>query len=50
VGLAGALRLKRRSDFLRVQQRGTRVFNGSVVVIALKNGLVCSRLGITASS
>jgi ribonuclease P protein component len=45
-----AARLRRRREFLRVQQRGTRLHAGDVVVIALPAGGRVPRIGITVSS
>jgi ribonuclease P protein component len=45
-----AARLRRRQEFLRVQQRGTRLHAGDVVVIALPAGGRAPRIGITVSS
>jgi ribonuclease P protein component len=50
VNLPRAARLRRRRDFLRVQQRGTRLHAGDVVVIALPSGGPMPRIGITVSS
>jgi ribonuclease P protein component len=45
-----AARLRRRREFLRVQQRGTRLHAGDVIVIALPAGGRAPRIGITVSS
>lgn len=45
-----AARLRRRREFLAVQQRGARVFSGDVLVLALDAGLKAPRIGITVSS
>jgi ribonuclease P protein component len=45
-----AARLRRRREFLAVQQRGARVFVGDVIVLALDAGLKAPRIGITVSS
>lgn len=45
-----AARLRRRREFLAVQQRGARVFSGDVIVLALDAGLKTPRIGITVSS
>jgi ribonuclease P protein component len=45
-----AARLRRRREFLAVQQRGARVFAGDVIVLALKAGAQGPRIGITVSS
>jgi ribonuclease P protein component len=57
VNLPKAARLRRRREFLRVQQHGTRLHAGDVVVIALPAGAVGGtaggrgpRIGITVSS
>lgn len=48
--LPKAARLLRRREFLRVQQKGRRLYSGEVVVIALDSGCRRSRIGITVSS
>jgi ribonuclease P protein component len=45
-----AARLRRRREFLAVQQRGARVFSGDVIVLALDAGAREPRIGITVSS
>ncbi|MFO0582372.1 MAG: ribonuclease P protein component [Anaeromyxobacter sp.] len=50
MNLPKAARLRRRREFLRVQQRGTRLHAGDVVVIALPAGGRVPRIGITVSS
>ena len=50
MNLPKAARLRRRRDFLRVQQRGTRLHAGDVVVIAFPAGGRLPRIGITVSS
>ena len=45
-----AARLRRRREFLAVQQRGARVFAGDVIVLALDAGSQEPRIGITVSS
>jgi ribonuclease P protein component len=50
VKLPRAARLRRRRDFLLVQQRGTRLFSGDVLVLALDSGHGRPRIGITVSS
>jgi ribonuclease P protein component len=45
-----AARLRRRREFLAVQQRGARVFAGDVIVLALNAGASEPRIGITVSS
>ncbi len=48
--LPKAARLRRRREFLLVQQRGTRLYAGDVVVLALASGQARPRIGITVSS
>ena len=43
-------RLRRRRDFLAVQQRGIRLHAGDVVVLGLDTGGTRPRIGITVSS
>jgi ribonuclease P protein component len=50
VGFGKAARLRRRREFLAVQQRGARVFAGDVIVLALNAGAREPRIGITVSS
>jgi ribonuclease P protein component len=50
VRLTKAARLRRRREFLAVQQRGTRLHADEVVVIALPSGGARPRIGITVSS
>ena len=50
MNLPRAARLRRRREFLKVQQRGTRLHAGDVVVIALPAGGPAPRIGITVSS
>jgi ribonuclease P protein component len=50
VKLTKAARLRRRREFLAVQQRGTRLHAGDVVVLALPSGRAGPRIGITVSS
>jgi ribonuclease P protein component len=50
VRLPKAARLRRRREFLAVQQRGQKVFAGAVLVIALDRGAAGPRIGITVSS
>lgn len=45
-----AARLRRRREFLEVQQRGRRVFSGALLVLALDAGGSGPRIGITVSS
>ena len=48
--LPSAARVRRRREFLLVQQRGRRVFSGDVLVLALDTGTGRPRIGITVSS
>jgi ribonuclease P protein component len=50
VKLEKAARLRRRREFLEVQQRGRRVYSGDVLVLALGSGASRPRIGITVSS
>jgi ribonuclease P protein component len=50
VTLPKAARLLRRREFLRVQQKGRRLYSGEVLVIALDSGCTRPRIGITVSS
>jgi len=50
VTLPKAARLRRRREFLDVQQRGRRLFAGEVLVLALDAGGTRPRIGITVSS
>ena len=50
VRLPKAARLRRRREFLLVQQRGARLYAGEVVVLALASGQPRPRIGITVSS
>jgi ribonuclease P protein component len=50
VKLPKAARLRRRREFLLVQQRGARLYAGEVVVLALASGKARARIGITVSS
>lgn len=45
-----AARLRRRREFLLVQQHGRRVFSGEVLVLALDTGAGRPRIGVTVSS
>ena len=47
---AKAARLRRRREFLRVQQRGRRLYAGEVLVLALEGAGDRPRIGITVSS
>lgn len=49
-GGSGSQGLKRRRDFLRVQERGKRLFSGEVLVLAVDSGRSGPRIGITVSS
>ena len=48
--LPKAARLRRRREFLEVQQRGRRLYTGEVLVLALASGGNRPRIGITVSS
>ena len=48
--LPKAARLRRRREFLLVQQRGTRLYSGDVLVLALDSRGTRPRVGITVSS
>jgi ribonuclease P protein component len=50
VTLPSAARLRRRREFLLVQQRGRRLYSGEVIVLALDSGGTRPRIGITVSS
>jgi ribonuclease P protein component len=50
VKLSKAARLRRRHDFLQVQQRGRRLFSGDVLVVGRDSGGPRPRIGITVSS
>jgi len=50
VRLGQASRLRRRREFLAVQQRGKRLHAGPLVVLALQSGGSRARLGVTVSS
>jgi ribonuclease P protein component len=50
VRLPKAARLRRRREFLAVQQRGTRLHSDDVVVLGLRTGGTRPRIGITVSS
>jgi ribonuclease P protein component len=47
---ARAARLRRRREFLLVQQRGRRLYSGEVIVLAHDSGGTRPRIGITVSS
>jgi ribonuclease P protein component len=44
-----SLRLAQRSQFLRIQQYGLKVWNHPFVALVLRNSVGVTRLGITAS-
>src|SRR5260370_30736796 len=44
------VRLTKRSEFLRVQESGFKVWSGPFVALALKNEIGVTRLGITVST
>ncbi len=48
--LARTARLRRRREYLEVQQRGRRIYSGELLVIALDSGAPRPRIGITVSS
>lgn len=48
--LPKAARLRRRREFVEVQQRGRRLYSGEVLVLALETGAARPRIGITVSS
>ena len=48
--LPKAVRLRRRREFLQVQQRGRRLYAGEVLVLALGPSGSGPRIGITVSS
>jgi ribonuclease P protein component len=50
VRLARSARLRRRREFLEVQQRGRRIYSGELLVLALASGTPRPRIGITVSS
>ena len=45
-----SIRLRKRKDFLRVQDQGIKVSVAPLLALALKNSLNVTRLGITVSS
>ena len=45
-----SIRLRKRNDFLRVQDQGVKVSVDPLLALALKNPLNVTRLGITVSS
>jgi ribonuclease P protein component len=50
VKLPKAARLRRRREFLQLQQRGTRLYAGEVLVLASPGAGARPRIGITVSS
>lgn len=48
--LPKAARLRRRREFLQVQQRGRRLYAGEVLVLVIGSGGSGPRIGITVSS
>jgi ribonuclease P protein component len=50
VKLPKAARLRRRRDFLQVQQRGKRLYSGDVLIVARAPEGARPRIGITVSS
>jgi len=50
VKLPKAARLRRRREFLAVQERGTRLYAGEVLVLMRGAGAERARIGITVSS
>jgi ribonuclease P protein component len=50
VRLPKAARLRRRREFLQVQQHGRRLYSGDVLVVARVTGSPRPRIGITVSS
>jgi ribonuclease P protein component len=48
--LPKAARLRRRREFLQIQQRGRRLYAGEVLVLAIESGGSGPRIGITVSS
>jgi ribonuclease P protein component len=50
VKLPKAARLRRRREYLAVQERGARLYAGEVLVLAQRAGTDRARLGITVSS
>jgi ribonuclease P protein component len=50
VKLPTAARVRRRREFLAVQERGTRLYAGEVLVLAKGAGAERARIGITVSS
>ena len=48
--LPKAARLRRRREFLQIQQRGTRLYSGEVLVLASPREGARPRIGITVSS
>jgi ribonuclease P protein component len=50
VKLPRAARVRRRREFLAVQERGARLYSGDVLVLARPAGAARARIGITVSS
>ena len=48
--LPKAARLRRRREYLAVQERGTRLYAGEVLVLVQGSGAERARIGITVSS
>jgi len=49
LGLPRSLRIRSRSDYLRVQHSGQRARGRYLIVLAMENGLSYARFGITVS-
>jgi ribonuclease P protein component len=49
-GFPRSARLRKRADFLRVQQRGQKVISGPLVGLVLPGTAPTARLGLTVSS
>jgi ribonuclease P protein component len=45
-----SLRVRKRREFLRVQERGRKVTSGPLVALALANDTATTRLGLTVST
>jgi len=50
VKLPRAARVRRRREYLAVQERGARLYSGDVLVLARPAGAARARIGITVSS
>jgi ribonuclease P protein component len=50
VKLPRAARVRRRREYLAVQERGVRLYSGDVLVLARPAGAARARIGITVSS